>query len=46
MIPYVEKAQQLGIIDGQTTGGVLKFRPNDSVTRAESVKMVVQASSV
>lgn len=46
MIPYVEKARQLGIIDGQMIGGVLKFRPSDSLTRAESVTMIMQVSSL
>lgn len=40
MIPYITKAQSLGIINGQIIDGILKFRPNDSITRAESVRVI------
>jgi len=42
MIPYVIKAKELGIISGQTIDGKLVFRPNDSITRAESAKIIVE----
>ena len=46
MIPYVETAKALGIAKGQTIGGVLKFRPNDSITRAESVKIIANVAAL
>lgn len=46
MIPYVVRAQSLGIINGQIIDGVLKFRPNDSITRAESVKIITKATAL
>ena len=41
MIPYITKAQSLGIINGQIIDGILKFRPNDSITRAEAVTVIM-----
>lgn len=46
MIPYVEKAKALGIANGQTIDGVLKFRPNDSITRAEAMAMLLNAAKI
>lgn len=46
LTPYVERARQLGIIHGQVLQWVLKFRPNNSITRAESVKIIMEASSL
>lgn len=43
MIPYLAKAKELGIAAGQVSpDGKLIFRPNDSVTRAEAVKMIMK----
>lgn len=36
---FIEKAKSLGIVTGQGN----KFRPNDSITRAEISKVVVNA---
>lgn len=46
IIPYTQKAQQLGIVYGQMIRGVLKFRPNDSITRAEAVIMLLRAANI
>lgn len=35
-LPYINKAASLGIIGGQNG----HFRPNDSITRAETAKIV------
>ena len=40
---YVETAKSLNILSGQMIGWVLRFRPNDSITRAEIAKVVVNA---
>lgn len=40
---YVEAAKSMGILSGQIIGGQLRFRPNDSITRAEIAKVVVNA---
>ncbi|MEI6710990.1 MAG: S-layer homology domain-containing protein [bacterium] len=45
-MPYTQKAQQLGIVYGQTIGGILKFRPNDSITRAEAVIILLRAANI
>ena len=42
MIKYIVKAKELGIIKGQhDSKGRLIFRPNDSISRAETAKIVV-----
>jgi hypothetical protein len=46
MMPYVETAKSLGIAKGQTIGGVLKFRPNDSITRAEAITILLSAANI
>jgi len=46
MIPYIVKAQSLNIINGQVIDGIFKFRPNDSITRAESVRVISKGVSV
>ena len=38
---YIQKAKELGIVNGQEVGGRLIFRPNDNITRAEVSKIVV-----
>lgn len=43
MIKYIEKAKELGIANGQTIDWQLKFRPNDSITRAETATIVFNA---
>lgn len=40
---YIETAKELGFFSGQLIDGKLKFRPNDSITRAEIAKVVVKA---
>ena len=40
---YIATAQSLGIFSGQMIDGQLRFRPNDSITRAEIAKVVVKA---
>lgn len=40
---YIETAKTLGFFSGQIVDGKLKFRPNDSITRAEIAKVVVNA---
>jgi predicted ribosomally synthesized peptide with SipW-like signal peptide len=46
MIPYVERALQLRIISGQTVNGKKSFRPNDSISRAEVAKIVVNVMDI
>ena len=41
MIPYIATAESLGIIQRQTRNDALIFRPNDSITRAEGVRVVM-----
>ena len=43
LMKYIETAKTLGFFSGQTIGGKLNFRPNDSITRAEIAKVVVKA---
>lgn len=38
---YVQTAKNLGIVNGQEVNWKLVFRPNDSITRAEVAKIVV-----
>ena len=40
-IPLVVKAQSLGIVSGQMVDGKLMFRPNDTITRAEAMKILL-----
>ena len=40
---YIEGAKFLNIISGQIVNGRRIFRPNDSITRAEIAKVVVNA---
>jgi len=42
MIPYVIKAKELGIISWQTISWRLVFRPNDSITRAETSRIIIK----
>lgn len=42
MIPYIIKAQELWIINGQIINWELMFRPNSSISRAETAKIVVK----
>jgi len=46
MIPYVETAKSLGIAKGQIIDGLLKFRPDDSITRAESVQIIANVEAL
>ncbi|EKE29282.1 MAG: Cna protein B-type protein [uncultured bacterium (gcode 4)] len=46
MIPYIAKAKKLSIVSGQTIDWKLKFRPNDTITRAETVKIIIKAQAV
>lgn len=46
MIPYIEKAKSLGIIQGQNKGGKHIFRPNDPITRAESLAILFNAAHI
>lgn len=40
---YIETSKSLGFFTGELVGGKLKFRPNDSILRAEVAKVVVDA---
>lgn len=40
MTPYVLRATELGIINGQTINGKLHFRPNGYLTRGEAAKIL------
>ncbi|MDD2565357.1 MAG: ice-binding family protein [Candidatus Gracilibacteria bacterium] len=46
MIKYIEKAKELGIMNGQTINGKLVFRPNDAITRAEVATIIVKALGI
>lgn len=46
ILGYAEKARQLGIVYGQTIGGTLRFRPNDSITRAEAIIIVLRVADI
>ncbi len=39
IIPYINTAKRLDIISGQLIDGQLFFRPNDTISRAEALKM-------
>jgi len=41
-VKYVQKAKELGIINGQEINGKILFRPADNITRAEVSKIVVK----
>jgi hypothetical protein len=43
LVKYIEAATSLGIFSGQIVAGRHIFRPNDPITRAEIVKVVVNA---
>lgn len=43
-IPFVARAKELGIVSGQSVNGKLSFRPNDTVTRAEAMKILLLAA--
>ncbi len=40
---YIETAKELGFFSGQVVNGKLKFRPYDSITRAEIAKVIANA---
>lgn len=40
---YIEAAKSMNILAGQQVNGQLRFRPNDSITRAEIAKVIVYA---
>jgi len=42
MLPYVIKAKELWIVSWQTKDWKLIFRPNDPITRAESVRIITK----
>ncbi|EKE29750.1 MAG: S-layer protein [uncultured bacterium (gcode 4)] len=46
MIPYIAKAWELGIAYGQIIDWQRKFRPNDPVTRAEALTMLLNAAKI
>ncbi|MDD4530515.1 MAG: S-layer homology domain-containing protein, partial [Candidatus Gracilibacteria bacterium] len=52
MIPYIMEAKKLGIVNGQdivdnkTKKSVAIFRPNDSITRAEAIKILLKAKGI
>lgn len=41
-IPIIAKAAQLGIINSNTT----LFRPNDFITRAEAMKILIKSANI
>lgn len=41
-VKYVQKAKELGIVNGQNVNGKVLFRPADNITRAEVSKIVVK----
>lgn len=41
-VKYVQKAKDLGIVNGQEINGKILFRPADNITRAEVSKIVVK----
>ncbi|EKE30223.1 MAG: Ig-like, group 2 [uncultured bacterium (gcode 4)] len=42
MIKYISKAKELWIATGQTIGWKLVFRPNDTITRAETARIITK----
>jgi hypothetical protein len=45
-IPVIETAAKLGIVSGQVVGDTRVFRPNDSITRAEALKILLSAAKI
>ena len=41
-VKYVQKAKELGIVNGQNVNGKVLFRPAENITRAEVSKIVVK----
>ncbi len=41
--PYIEKAKELGIVEGYKDG---TFKPGQSITRAEALKIVLEAAGI
>jgi hypothetical protein len=46
VIPYAIKAKELWIIHGQIIDWKLKFRPNDSITRAEALAILFKTAKI
>ncbi|EKE28118.1 MAG: S-layer protein [uncultured bacterium (gcode 4)] len=46
MIKYIEKAKELWIVNGQVIGWKLKFRPNDPISRAEAISILLNVSKI
>lgn len=46
MLPYVQQAYELGIIHWQMIGWQLKFRPNDSISRAEALAILFKTAKI
>ena len=46
MTKFLNKAKDLWIINWQIINGKLKFRPNDSITRAEAIAMLLRLAKV
>jgi hypothetical protein len=46
MVGYVAKAKELGIVQGQVIDGKLKFRPNDGITRAEALAILLKTKKI
>ncbi len=45
-IPLVAAALERGFLSGQTIDGALVFRPNDPITRAEAMKILLNAAGI
>ncbi|EKE29352.1 MAG: S-layer protein [uncultured bacterium (gcode 4)] len=46
MRPVVARAKELGIVSGQNINWKLLFRPNDEITRAESISILLNIKNV
>ncbi|MDD2565884.1 MAG: S-layer homology domain-containing protein [Candidatus Gracilibacteria bacterium] len=46
MNKYIQKAKEMGVINGQIIDGKLSFRPNDSITRAESISILLNLANI
>ncbi|EKE28490.1 MAG: S-layer protein [uncultured bacterium (gcode 4)] len=46
MIKYIEKAKSMWIINWQMIGWKMKFRPNDSISRAEAASILIKLSNL
>jgi hypothetical protein len=46
MIKYLNRAQELWIANGQMINGKLKFRPNDSISRAEAIAILINVAKI